>query len=434
MTAPAVPRGAKPARTVVRPIASLDDILLELIDVDDNVRVDVGELDELAASIHELGVIQPIKVTAQPDGRFRVVWGQRRVLACRQLGRTKIPAIVEPPSDVDHHGARRSIEQLSENLQRKDLNPIEEAVALREVLDADPKLTQEALADKLGMSRPWVGNTLRLLKADPVVQDGVRRGAITASHAKSLIVLPPDEQRSLTARIEKGMSAHELENTLRWKLIEVTNREATAKRTEKAIPRVLALLETEVPKDVRVDLRGAYNLESAPILAAMKKAGWTAQSGYAWDRPEKGKCDCKVVRLEFNRKWTVTPACVERTHRDREVAVDNRAEQERRKAIELRVDELRKRIRAELEHVSIPLLILAHGDTWAVPGLVEKAGTVDPSELRDLVAAAMADRADASRIWNDRRAAMEVALEALIGMFEPVEPPAKPKGKKAAAE
>src|SRR3954465_11248632 len=154
MTATAVPRETRAPARASRPVASLDDILLELVDVDDNVRDDVGDLTELQASIAELGLLSPVKVTAQADGRYRLVYGQRRVLACRALGRLKISAIVEPASDVDQVGARRSIEQLAENLQRKDLNPIEEAVALREVLDADPNLTQEALADQLAMSRP----------------------------------------------------------------------------------------------------------------------------------------------------------------------------------------------------------------------------------------------------------------------------------------
>src|SRR3954469_18759015 len=126
MTATAVPRGTR--APAPRPLASLDDILLELVDVDDNVRDDVGDLTELQASIAELGLLSPVKVTTQPDGRYRLVYGQRRVLACRALGRLKISAIVEPASDVDQTGARRSIEQLAENLQRKDLNPIEEAV------------------------------------------------------------------------------------------------------------------------------------------------------------------------------------------------------------------------------------------------------------------------------------------------------------------
>src|SRR5690349_15886367 len=128
-----------------RPVAILDDILLELVDVAENVRTDPGDLSELMASIAELGVQSPVKGTAQADGRYRLVYGQRRVLASRELGRQRIPAIVEPPSDVDAVGARRSIEQLAENLIRKDLNPIEEAVALREVLDGDPDLSQAEL-------------------------------------------------------------------------------------------------------------------------------------------------------------------------------------------------------------------------------------------------------------------------------------------------
>ncbi len=437
MTAPAVSRGTTPGlAAAVFAVATLDDILLELVDVDDNVRVDVGDLAELMASIAELGVIQPIKVTAQPTGRYRVVWGQRRVLACRELGRKRIPAVVEPPSDVDEHGARRSIEQLSENLQRKDLNAIEEAVALREVLDADPDLTITALADKLGMSRSWASNTLRLLETDPVVQEGVRAGSITASHAKSMVVLPPKEQRSIAERIVAGnLPAHRLEEELRWKLQEVSNREATAKRTEKAIPKVLALLKAEVPKDTEIYLQGAYNLETDAIKAAVRKAGWPElKRGYAWDRPAKGKCDCKVVRVEFNRSWKVTPACAEDRHRDRQVNADHVAEREREKRIVEKVADLQLRIAAALEttpiHPGVELLLTAN----SYHELAKRVDT-DPAAIRMIVAHRLAQVANPRYAWGDDRGPAEQRFDQVVAMFEPVvaaEAPVKPKRRKAA--
>jgi ParB/RepB/Spo0J family partition protein len=131
---------------VPRETQRLEEISLDLVDVGANVRVDAGELEELAASIVELGVLQPVKVTPMANGRYRLLWGQRRVLASRQAGKTTIPAIVDIEDDqLADAGARRSIEQLAENLQRKDLNPIEEAVALREVLDADKRSSTAGL-------------------------------------------------------------------------------------------------------------------------------------------------------------------------------------------------------------------------------------------------------------------------------------------------
>lgn len=412
-------RQRKAAAAAVPAGAQLAEIPLELIDVGANVRADPGELEEFADSIRELGVLQPVKVEPVAGGRYLLRWGQRRVLASRLAGLTTIPAIVSSTAPAAAGG--RAIEQLVENLDRKDLNAIEEAVALREVLDADPKLTQAELAKRLGRSAPWVSNTLRLLETDQVVQDGVRAGKISASHAKLLVVLPAKEQKELAERIEGGrLSSHNLEYELKWKLQEVSNREATAKRTEKAIPKAIAALEAAaVAKDVRVNVRGAYNLNQGPLEAAIKRAGWKLLSqGYAFPRGEASKCDCNVVTLEHDRTWKVVPGCVNDKHRDRQRNVDQLAEQERRKAIAARVDILRTRVRAALENVDVVLLLLAHGDTWALPKLVEgAAAATDHGELRDLVAAAMADRVDASRVWNDRREPIEKALEALIAML-----------------
>lgn len=424
MTATAVPRETRPAP---RPVAAFDDILLELVDIADNVRVDAGELDELAASIAELGVLQPIKVTTQPDGRYRAVYGQRRVLASRQLGRLRIPAIVQPAGDVDAKGARRSIEQLAENLQRKDLNPIEEAVALREVLEATKGLTQEALADKLGMSRPWVSNTLRLLQADPVVQDGVRAGTITASHAKSLVVLPAGEQRSLAERIVKGMSAHDLENTLRWKLDEVKVAKAKAERTAKYAPKAPAALEEAgVPKGSPVYLQGAYNLDSGPIEAAIRKAGWAPTREYAWDRGTAAKCDCAVVRLEFNRTWKVSPACNDDKHQDRQRNNDHLAERKREEAIEAKVNELAGLLDAALAALPIPpvlLRLMAARNCHELPELL--AGGDDVlQEVRALVAQRLAEGASSRYAYGSSREAADRALDAVLEAMRPPSPAA----------
>lgn len=431
MTAPAVPRVTK--APAPRPVASLDDILLELVDIDDNVRDDVGELTELQASIAELGLLSPVKVTSQSDGRYRLVYGQRRVLACRALGRLRISAIVEPPSDVDHAGARRSIEQLAENLQRKDLNPIEEAVALREVLDADPNLTQEALADQLAMSRPWVSNTLRLLKVDPEVQAKVRAGEISASHATAIAALPAKQQRDLAIRVvSQKMSAHDLEREIKWKQDATLQDENKRKRTERITPKVVAMLEkAATPKSAALLVHGPWDVDVDAVVTAVKRAGWKdARNQYGYgNRPDR--CDCDAFRVEISgRSPNLQAACIDKGHQDMARDVDQSADRARRKALAERVDELRTRVRAALDLVPVPLLLLAHGDTWALPKLVENAPATDPSELRDMVADAMVDRADASRVYTDRQKALETALEALIAMLEPA--PAK-KSRKAAA-
>lgn len=351
MTATAVPRGT-PA-----PVAVLDEILLELVDVDDNVRVDVGDLTELMASIAELGVIQPIKVTAQPNGRYRVVWGQRRVLACRELGRQRIPAIVEPPSTVDVHGARRSIEQLSENLQRKDLNPIEEAVAIREVLDADPKLTQEALADKLGMSRPWVSNTLGLLEAAPKVQALVRDGSLTASHVKSLRGLAPKTQVEMANEAVKHLySAHRLEDEVqrrkRQAEAEAQRARETAAQVKKNLEAVQAAIDELTAKkkpglDAEIvvfqDYYGQGDVKIQALAESLTKAGFTGvrlAKGREDVAPRPKGCTCTTWKATlkssysyrsggYDTKLQVTPACIVSKHRQDKAAADAQAERDK---------------------------------------------------------------------------------------------------------
>lgn len=439
MTAAAVPRG-KP-RPVIVPGTQpyLAEIPIGLVDVGDNVRDDVGDLSELKASIEELGLIEPIKVTAQPDGRFRLVVGQRRVTAHRELERTSIRAIVEPAGDVDEPGVTRSIEQLAENLIRKDLNAIEEAVALREVLDADPELTQAELARRLGMSPSWVANTLRLQGLDPTVQELIRTESISASHGKAMAILPAKEQRELAARIvDRGMSSHDLEREIGWKVDAVKQREATQKRTDKAIPKALAALEAAgVAKTTAVYVQGRYDLDEARITAAIRAASYAVSRDYPWEPSEAAKCDCAIVRLAFDRVWKVTPGCTNDRHRDRQRNVTNQADQAARKAMAQRVAVLRPLVAAAVKEVPAAVLALAHGDYWGLPELVAKAAAGKADEVRSAVVDRLVERVDPSRVYNDRQKDMVAALDSLIeqlgGPPPVIEAPApKPaKGKKA---
>jgi ParB/RepB/Spo0J family partition protein len=408
-----VPRGTTP-----RPVVVLDDILLELIDVGDNVRVDVGELAELAASIAELGVLDPVKVTKQDDGRYRLVWGQRRVLASRIAGKSRIPAIIQPAGEIDAKSALRSIEQLSENLQRKDLNAIEEAIALREVLDANPDLTQAALAKRLGMSAPWVSNTLRLLDTHPTVQDGVRSGTISASHAKALVVLPAADQQSLAKRIVQGMSAHALENEIGWKVDEVKRREQIRVRTDKAVEKAVAALDAaKVAKDVQIILGYSYNLDNDRVSAAIKKAGWKIGSGsYGREPGPESKCDCQAVHLAFERTWQVKPACVDVRHVDRQTNADHVAEEGRRKRTKERLGVLSQRVAASLAASSIDPMVLrlafrrqSHHWTW--DELIARPDV----EVISALAEGLADTLDPTYVYPvEKRVEADQALEDAI--------------------
>ncbi len=148
---------------------------------------DPTALEELAQSIKEHGVLQPVVVRPVPGG-YQLVVGERRMRAAKMVGMETIPAVVMELTD------RQMAEiALIENLQREDLNPMEEAVAYSRLLE-DFDLTQDALALRLGKSRPAIANTLRLLSLDPQVQQMIEDGKLSAGHGRTLLSLPQEEQ------------------------------------------------------------------------------------------------------------------------------------------------------------------------------------------------------------------------------------------------
>lgn len=202
--------------------ALLPDILQEsqvrdipLTDIDTNIaqpRQDFDEaaLKELADSIREVGVLQPVLVV-ENKGRYRIVAGERRFRAARMAGLTAVPCIVRSFSADEQLEAA-----LIENLQREDLNPMEEAQAIRALMDA-AGYTQEQVASRLGKSRPAVANVLRLLTLPDEVQDMVRQGLLSAGHARVLAGMNnPAAQKTLASRaVAEGLSVRALEQMSR---------------------------------------------------------------------------------------------------------------------------------------------------------------------------------------------------------------------------
>lgn len=155
-------------------------------------RFDEVQLAELAASITATGVVQPIVVRPLPHGRFQLIAGERRWLASQRAGKETIPAIIRQVSD------EQAMEMtIVENLQRSDLNPMEQARAY-ERLAREFQLTQEQMARRTGKDRASVGNFLRLLKLPPEVQGQVEEGVLTFGHARALLPLE-DPQAILKA-------------------------------------------------------------------------------------------------------------------------------------------------------------------------------------------------------------------------------------------
>lgn len=190
---------------------------LKIIDVEPNREqprrnFDEEALEELSNSIKEYGVIQPIIVTKE-DNYYKIVAGERRWRASKKAGLDEIPAIVR-----DYDKQKNSEIALIENIQREDLNPIEKATAIRELLDTY-SLTQQQLADKLGISRSGLANTVRILNLDDRVIKLVKDGKITEGHCKALLAINDPEKQYEAAKyiIESGDSVREVEKQMRIK-------------------------------------------------------------------------------------------------------------------------------------------------------------------------------------------------------------------------
>jgi ParB family chromosome partitioning protein len=171
--------------------------------------MDQGQLDELAASIREHGVLQPILVTETLDG-YQLVAGERRFRASRQAGLERIPAVVRQLADRDQLELA-----LVENLQRADLGPMEEAHAFQALVD-EFELTHDTIAQRLGRSKSAITNTLRLLDLDPEVQGAIADGRLTAGHARAIGGLPTSQQAHVARTIiDQGFSVRQAEELVR---------------------------------------------------------------------------------------------------------------------------------------------------------------------------------------------------------------------------
>ena len=175
------------------------------------INFDQEALDELAASIRVLGLIQPITVRHSAPGRYQIISGERRYRACRIAGMTMIPAYVRDTTD------QGMLEMaIVENIQRQDLDPIEVAMSYQRLID-ECSLTQEQMADRVGKKRVTVTNTLRLLRLPVKVQHDLKVGLVSVGHAKVLLgVDDPKAQEMLCDLIvRRGLSVRQLEEKVR---------------------------------------------------------------------------------------------------------------------------------------------------------------------------------------------------------------------------
>ena len=168
---------------------------------------DEDAIEELAESIRQVGLLQPVVVRAAGPDRYELIMGERRWRASQRAGLTEIDAIVRQTQDND-----LLRDALIENLHRQQLDPLEEAAAYQQLLD-DFGATHEQLAQKIGRSRPHISNTLRLLNLSPAVQKRVAAGVLSAGHARALLGLsdPLAQERLATRIVAEGLSVRSVE-------------------------------------------------------------------------------------------------------------------------------------------------------------------------------------------------------------------------------
>lgn len=230
--------GDKNADKVVGNIIELEIDAIEINPFQPRSNFNEETLQELATSIKELGVIQPITVRKISFNKFQLISGERRLRASKIAGLTVVPAFIRIANDNDS-----LMMALVENIQRHDLDPIEIALSYQRLID-EIQLTQEQMSEKVGKKRSTIANYLRLLKLDPIIQTGIRDGFISMGHGRALIsVEDQDVQSDMYHKIvSQNLSVRDTEN-----LVKTYQENLIAKPSDKkATPStVFAISDTE---------------------------------------------------------------------------------------------------------------------------------------------------------------------------------------------
>ena len=222
-------------------IIDLDLKLIEMNPFQPRSRFNEESLRELASSIRELGVIQPITVRKLELNKFQLVSGERRFRASKLIGKITIPAFIRVANDQE------SLEMaLVENIQRQDLDPIEISLSYQRLIE-EIEITQEALSDRVGKSRSTIANYLRLLKLDPIIQTGMRDRFISMGHGRAIINIDNSREqlRIYEKVISENLSVRETEALVRNVKIEPKNKTLTKKTV---LPNYLKTAKKELSK------------------------------------------------------------------------------------------------------------------------------------------------------------------------------------------
>lgn len=205
--------GATTPAQQTTPMAEMTEV--DIKDIEPNPtqprrNFDQEALDELATSIAQLGVIQPITLKRRADGKYIIISGERRWRAAQQAGLERLPAYIRDVDDENLHAMA-----LVENIQRENLNAIEIALGMQRLIE-ECGLTQEAMAEKVGKKRSTVSNYMRLLSLPSEMQLALKEGIISMGHAKALATLDYEDQiKALKKCVRKGLSVRQAEELAR---------------------------------------------------------------------------------------------------------------------------------------------------------------------------------------------------------------------------
>ena len=218
---------------------------------------DEAALEELAERIKQHGVLQPLLVRPIPSGGYQLVAGERRWRACRMAGLNKVPVVIKELTDTETMEIA-----IIENLQREDLNPIEEAEGLQALIDKCG-YTQEEVAVSVGKSRPAIANSLRLLRLPQEVRDMTKNGEISAGHARALLAFDNDAMMLEAAKniVSKKMTVRDVERLAKIKETNEPRRRRTRRRDSFYDEVELSLSETLGRKVKVYTGRGSGTLE-----------------------------------------------------------------------------------------------------------------------------------------------------------------------------
>ncbi|PZS23231.1 MAG: chromosome partitioning protein ParB [Acidimicrobiales bacterium] len=249
-------------------------------------HIDEESLANLAASIRELGILQPILVRPLGDEEYELIAGERRWRAARRAGLQSVPALVQEADD------KTSLEQaLVENLHREDLNPLEEAAAYQQLIE-EFGLTHEDVALRVGKSRAAVSNLLRLFQLPPTVQRAVSEGQLSAGHARALLGTPDRRFQEALARraVLEGMSVRAVEDAVRVRAAKIQHSSAPTRLRPPGFVELEELLATHLDTKVKVEMtgnRGRVIIDFADledlerVYLAMSSGSGAAEAGVA---------------------------------------------------------------------------------------------------------------------------------------------------------